>query len=102
MLAAAFALWGCGSEEPEGGADTADPASLRAQAIYACMPESAQREYDAFAARLRRAVRRVVERDEDASGEKIQSDRRVKALADVMDSTLDRYASRVGEDCGAR
>ena len=101
LAAAALALPGCGSDGGDRRAKDADPETLRAQAVYACMPRSERREYDRLAARLRRAVRRVLDRDPDADRDKIHRDRNVEAYEDAMESMLHQHASRVGEECGS-
>ena len=102
-LLAAVALAGCGgSDESERrGTDPEQrPGELERQAAYACMPESEQREYDAFAKRLRAAVRQATEKG--ASGDEIHDDKQVEGLEDLMDSMLDRWETSVGGDCGKR
>ena len=103
-LLAALAVAGCGSDDDERrGSDPAQrPGELERQAAYACMPESEQRQYDAFAKRLRRAVDSAAERDPGADPDEIHDDRRVSSLEDVMDAMLDRYENNVGEGCGRR
>ncbi|MDP8942807.1 MAG: hypothetical protein M3N16_01595 [Actinomycetota bacterium] len=99
-LALALALAGCGEEDRERrGTDPAQrPGELERQAAYACMPESEQRQYDAFAKRLRTAVRQAAARGAD--GDEVHDDKQVSALEDVMDSMVDRYETSVGGNCG--
>ena len=101
LLVAAVALAGCGgSDDSERrGSDPAQrPGELERQAAYACMPESDQRQYDAFAKRLRRAVRTAA--GKGADDDEIHDDKTVSRLEDVMDSMLDRYETNVGGGCG--
>ena len=92
LLLAVLAAAGCGSD---GGSDEPAP-ERKAQAAYACMTKSEQRQYDAFASRLRRSIRRMG----NADAEEIHRDGSVSALEDVMDSMLERASKRVGEACG--
>ena len=102
LLVAVLGLAGCGgSDEERRGTDPDQrPGQLERQAAYACMPESEQREYDAFAKRLRAAVRTATRKGAD--GDEIHDDETVSALEDVMDSMLDRYETNVGGACGKR
>lgn len=102
LLVAALALAGCGGSDSERRGSDPDqrPGQLERQAAYACMPESEQRQYDAFARRLRAAVRGAARKGAD--GDEIHDDKTVSRLEDLMDSYLDRYETSVGGDCGKR